>query len=302
MLQKGFFMTEPFNPSPFWDNTIVNLSGAQKFEEDTVFPAGRYSVDVQAGSSRNLFASEGYFSGRVDTIITINSEFIIRAYCGGKTYPNSDYSAWIVGTNPYSGAFKVNPQTTYGPVDDVSHIFGNCGSMGIGGDESSVKYISSGNCLSDGAGAALSLSSEGIGAGSCLHIMPIGGVFGTDYLFAFHTASASGLGGGGSVYGGAGSGFARGYRVDHAQSSYSGGNTPYGNGGNGVTSYRYQYPVNGNTGSGIGAGQGGGPSYDANNRIGAAAWFNGIVWVNSGQHGGAGEDGHIIIKYLGTPN
>lgn len=28
MLQKEFFKLKPFNPEPYWDNVIVDLSGA----------------------------------------------------------------------------------------------------------------------------------------------------------------------------------------------------------------------------------------------------------------------------------
>jgi hypothetical protein len=50
MLQKGFFNTDPFNPSPYWDGTmLINLYGNEKYDQNTVFLPGRYEVLVQAG-------------------------------------------------------------------------------------------------------------------------------------------------------------------------------------------------------------------------------------------------------------
>lgn len=284
MLQKGFFMTEPFNPDPFWDNTIVNLSGAAKFEEDTVFPAGRYSVDVQAGGTEYSFFPE--IGGNITKNIIVNSPFIIRAYCGSAGRQNER------GINPYSGGFKVNPRSSGGNVPSVNHIFGNAGSPQILEKDGSISLRSSGNCLGDGA--------EGFGAGSCLHFIPVGGTFGIDYLYAFHVVGTCDYGaGGGSAYGGAGSSYAYGTTVQGSSwwySSSNAGSTPYGVGGAGVRTGGIQ---NGNSGTGPGYGQGG-VQYVAT--IPAAAWFDGTQWNDSRVRGTSGYDGHIIVKYLGAIN
>ena len=166
----GFFLTDSFNPRPYWDGAVlIDLNGAEKYEEDTIFIPGRYEVLVQAGSCADVG-----MSGKVFQTITIPQKFIVRAYCG------SSGTSVAGGTNLYSGPFKVNPY--HWDITPVSHIFGNCGASGrIKSDQNTTIY-GSGNCLGDGA----LNSSLGIGAGSCMHIMPIGGVFGTDYLFAFH--------------------------------------------------------------------------------------------------------------------
>ncbi|MEE1030032.1 MAG: hypothetical protein UIC65_03340, partial [Alphaproteobacteria bacterium] len=51
MLQKEFFQVQPFNPNPYWNPVIVNLSGASKFEANTVFVPGRYKIEVAPGAT-----------------------------------------------------------------------------------------------------------------------------------------------------------------------------------------------------------------------------------------------------------
>lgn len=294
-LQKGFFMTEPFNPDPFWDNTIVNLSGAQKFEENTVFPAGRYSVDVQAGSSSIFDPNYPEMSTKSRRIVynnfIVNTPFCIKAYCGSKGTSGSG------GVNLYSGGFKVNSVVSGATIPAVTHIFGNAGSSGY--SRGYNKYSASGgNCLGNGG-----VDSEyATGAGSCLHFLPVGGTFGTDYLFAFHVAPGGSKmifysGGGGSAYGGAASGSAA-ANTSHSASTVAGGSTPYGNGGAGAYAPRDSLFVSGNPGTGIGAGKG----FD-DYCYGGAAYFDGTTWVDAnsnGLFGNTNEDGHIIVKYVGT--
>lgn len=283
-------MAEPFNPSPFWDNTIVNLSGAQKFEEDTVFPAGRYSVDVQAGGGffKNGATWVG-FPGRVEQEINITAPFIIRAYCGGAA------SSVLHGINPYSGEFKVNAYTDASNVPSVSHIFGNSGSTTFNPYNNAMISCTSGNCLGNGSDYSNVAHS---GAGSCLHFVPVNGVFGTDYLAAVHvTAASMSTAGSGSAYGGAGSGM--GYMGGSPLSrmySFDAGSTPYGAGGQGVQT---QAQTPGNDGAGIGHGNGGN-GHGAN---GVGAWFDGTIWCDSRTVASAtDQDGHIIVKYIGTIN
>ncbi len=302
-LQKGFFMTEPFNPDPFWDNTIVNLSGAAKFEEDTVFPAGRYSVDVQAGGGyTDNYASIGK-AARITQNVSINVPFIIRAYSGSKG------TSVAGGSNLYTGAFKVNAYMSASNVPFVNHIFGNSGS-GSSFGTISLYDVPSGNCLGDGGYHNPDHNNwRSTGAGSCLHLLPVGGTFGTDYLFAFHcTAGGSGRAGSGSAYGGAGSGAAS--RIKFIQSyvnssSYNAGSTPYGVGGNGVPAPSSQGYISGNNGTGIGYGMGGtwGANGEPAGGNGAGAWFDGTSWHDSRATADTTTaDGHIIVKYVGTIN
>lgn len=288
---------------------ILNLSGAQKFEEDIIFSRGKYKVEIQAGASINSDDSRPPhpYSGKIDVIVNIPSNFKIRAYCGSKA---SDMRT--AGTNLYSGPFKVNGNTNYGSnVPSVNHIFGNAGSCakwsGFG-----LNFVlpSSGNCL--GNGAVTSYVGEeafgATGAGSCLHFLPIGGTFGTDYLFAAHCTAAGagatydepnnlyGMGGSGSAYGGAGSGSS----LPIAVPSYNGGNTPYGSGGAGVNSGGTKFK-NGNNGTGIGHGFGGGVFAKNSYTPGAAAYFDGTQWIESNLVAGALEDGKIKVTYLGLP-
>lgn len=312
-MQNGFFMTEPFNPNPYWDPVIVNLSGAQKFDTDTVFLPGKYKVELQAGASKTLsnnqLASES-FSGKINVIVNVYEKFIIRAYCGSRA--SSGLSA---GINPYSGAYKVNGNTSYGSnVSSVNHIFGNAGSCCRLTGGSTEYYPSSGNCLGDGIASSLYNDSCATGAGSCLHFLPIGGVFGIDYLFAFHATSSSGgfcvdspdgiyvlCGGSGSAYGGAGSGSSN--DVTLPSISYNGGSTPYGAGGAGVSGGIGNTKAKpGNNGTGIGHGFGGGVFAKGCFTPGAAAYFDGTQWVESDLVADAREDGKIKVTYLGSLN
>lgn len=266
MLQKEFFQVQPFNPNPYWDPVIVNLSGAQKFEENTVFLPGKYKVEVKAG--KGLVS----FGGLIIEDIVINDSFIIKAYCGASG-----------GINPYNGPFKVNGYTHNAVPPTVNHIFGNAGSAGA---TSSAWHPSSGNSLGNG----VAVGDEFSGAGSCLHIMPVGGVFGTDYLFAFHTTGgASGLfsGGSGGAYGGGASGNSVSIFGEAVPTTSNGGSTPYGQGGAGVNKRV------GNDGTGIGHGRA-----DGN---GAAAWFNGTSWQDSSADPSLNNvsDGYIKITYIG---
>ena len=300
MLQKGFFLTDSFNPEPYWTNPIVDLKGAQLFDQNTVFIPGVYLVDVQAGSASVTSNGSGK-SGRIQTEISVLDPFIIRAYCGSRG------TSSLAGRNPYVGAFKVNASDDHSSATPaVTHIFGNRGSTYRypSGYLKALWQFTSGNCLGDG----IFYSGSSLGAGSCLHLLPVDGIFGTDYLFAFHCTAGTSVaksgsltfgGGVGSAYGGAGSGAVRNQSGSGSPSgsitSFDGGSTPYGAGGAGVTvAQGAGTAVKGNNGSGPGYGYGGGVSPD-----GAGAWFNGTTWVDSRTTGGVGEDGHIIVKYLG---
>ena len=268
-LQNGFFMVKPFNPNPYINPVIVDLSGAQKFEEDTIFLPGKYKVEVKAGAAG--LANAG---GLIIENIIINDSFIIRAYCGAARG----------GINPYNGPFKVNGYTYNAVPPTVNHIFGNAGSAGATVRE---WHPSSGNSLGNG----VTVGSDFSGAGSCLHIMPVGGVFGTDYLFAFHTTGGVGgllgVGGSGGAYGGGASGSSTSVAGEPVPATSNGGSTPYGKGGAGVRDN------NGNAGTGIG------PGYT--NGLGAACWYNGSIWQDSSTDASTAsvEDGYIRITYLG---
>ena len=123
--------------------------------------------------------------------------------------------------------------------------------------------------------------------------MPVGGTFGTDYLFAFHSVAGTyGTSGVGSAYGGAGSGYAlSGGTASGTATVIAAGSTPYGTGGAGHSVTRNR--ENGYNGTGIGYGYGGGISGN-----GGGAWFNGTEWLDSRTVGEPGEDGQILIEYF----
>lgn len=260
MLQKEFFQVQPFNPNPYWDPVIVNLSGAQKFEEDTVFVPGRYRIQVAPGGYCN---SEGtFFSAGVsyfDYEENIQKPFIVRAYCGGNGTSSS------VGQNPYIGVFKVDGilTDTASHGIDVTHIFGAGGGNARAGGVYGAQDRGGGNCLGNGS---ISHSVPGgldfyHGAGSCLHLLPINGVFGTDYIRAYHAAPRAAICGG--AYGGGAMGSGDIW-------SYRGGNSPYGLGG--TTSYE--------PGNGIGGG-GQRKQYSGGTMsVAGGAYFNGTNWID----------------------
>lgn len=303
MLQKGFFLTDSFN----WvGRVLVNLSGSQSFVANTVFPKGVYRIDVVAGATfdgsgvdRPIPFSQGV-GGKVYTEVTMEIPFIIRAYCGSK----GNYG--IGGTNPYSGPFKVNALYSESNVPAVNHIFGNRGgSASISGQ--TAQFPGSGNCLGDGVGVNSNSNEKwGIGAGSCLHFLPVGGTFGTDYLFAAHCAPAAigwngsprCVAGCGSAYGGAAAGAA--FYTSYTCYGWNGGSTPYGSGGQTVL-HKYSGDISAASGQGLGAGK---CWLNTNGTMvsptrGAAACFQNGVWANSDLYGNVDEDGHIIVTFIG---
>lgn len=283
MLQKEFFQVQPFNPNPYWDPVLVNLSGAQKFEEDTVFYPGKYRIELAPGKDWQKPTDARFVN--MDYIENIYTPFIIRAYCGsdatGQTTP---------GLNPYSGVFKVNAQNVNN-IDssihgiDVTHIFGAGGGNGYSLSAFNEYYFSGGaNCLGDGnivfRSNVSSAPPAASGAGSCLHLLPVGGAFGTDYIRAYHASPYMGFG---SAYGGAG--------VPSGGVWFTrGGNSPYGQGGT---------SSNG-AGTGVGAG---GISIDGNltHRCSAGAYFDGTTWIDA--KGTvllpSAKSSYIKITYLG---
>lgn len=309
MLQKEFFQVQPFNPYPYWEGTVlVNLSGSQSFVENTVFQKGIYSVEVVAGSSFCGTAIDTPLSnsyskgvgGKVVTEVTIYEPFIIRAYCGSK----GNYG--IGGTNPYTGTFKKSATYQEQTPVSVGHIFGNVG--GSAKNTNSVKFPGGGNCLGNGAGISdVNNTKYGIGAGSCLHFLPVNGRFGLDFLFAAHCCAAA-IGswqspfcaaGCGSAYGGSGAGYAATSSGGSHGTVWNGGDTSFGSGGVAVVS---TIPANFSPASGTGVGAG---LAQANSVMptwpikGAAAYYNGNEWVNSSLYGNLEEDGRIIVKYIG---
>lgn len=285
-LQNGFFMVKPFNPNPYPNPVVVDLSGSQKFEEDTVFMPGKYRIELAPGRDSGNY---GYYIVNMDFVESINQKFIVRAYCGSDATDNNP------GINSYTGEYKVNAVNAKNlslnnpvPAIDVSHIFGagggNVVNSGSGMIPNSVFLSGGANCLGNG-----SLMRGGVygnnlasGAGSCLHIIPVGGSFGTDYLRAYHAAPVTGAG---SAYGGAG---VEGLSIGDKTGGWftRGGNSPYGNGG--ITL--------GSAGDGIGCG-----GLRINNSLcGAGAYFNGNSWID--YHGttqaSSAQSSYIRITYL----
>lgn len=277
MLQKEFFQVQPFNPSPYWDPVIVNLAGAQKFEEDTVFVPGRYKIEVAPGAHWGD-DSGVYMTNVIRSISTeenILVPFIVRAYCGSNATQNS------IGTNPYVGEFKVNGNTVDTPTHgvDVTHIFGAGGGNSYTRNFYNVgKQRGGGNCLGDGS---ISGNSDFYAAGSCLHLLPVGGVFGTDYIRAYHFAPYARVCGG--AYGGGACWALSGY--DDVEWGYRGGNSPYGTG---ATTPRT-----------AGGGIGGGGQFISGNYVAGGAYFNGSTWQDVPYDPNNSVSSIIRITYLG---
>lgn len=326
MLQKEFFQVQPFNPNPYWDPVIVNLSGAQKFEEDTVFMPGKYRIELAPGTQAIKPEEVPYNAGALGYIVNMDyleeiaQPFIIRAYCGGS----GNYASKIPGTNPYIGPYKVNAidartinRDNYPTGIDVNHIFGAGGGNhryynSTSGTGAGTSYGGGANCLGDGSWFRYSDYGSGDtnyvgGAGSCLHLLPIGGTFGVDYIRAYQ-AAAHQTDFKGSAYGGG-----QGHRDDSTStgSFYSrGGNSSYGNG----SSDYYQNGQFYYTDTGIGGGNKIGPGdsfYPYDMPRSAGAYFNGTMWIDSPGNVKlytrtsnttaikTGKDSYIKITYLG---
>lgn len=277
---------------------IVNCTGGEAFTENTIFPPGVYKIECGAGYS---YAPSGYLTGSPG-IISVNRQeikepFIIRAFCGSNATKEGG-----PGINPYSGDFKQNASTNNDDIPPVSHIFGNRGSglfYKVG--YSSYSYPGGPNCLGNGAEFGDGSSAAATGAGSCIHFLPVNGIFGYNYLFAAHCCPGVIMNnhvpedrygpGGGSAYGGAGSASA--YKsLNWTFSSKAGGSTPYGFGGQGVPVPETNGAVIGNSGQGIGAGAPGGSFTQ-----GAACFFDGNNWMDGEGYGSL--FGKIKVTYLG---
>ena len=271
MLMNGFFLTEPANPWPYSNNVIVNLSGAQKFEDGRIFAPGKYRIEIAPGGqcssgSDTPGVPKGGGNSYINIVETIKEPFKVRAYCGGNATLGS------VGINPYVGPFKVNGKTedTQSPGIDVNHIFGagggNSFSRGTSPMSPLVHCRGGGNCLGNGSISTVGTNTFYYGAGSCLHLMPEQGTFGTDYIRAYHVApNALSCG---SAYGGAAAAYHVG--IDGSNWGYRGGNSPYGNGG--TTSLE--------PGQGIGAGGKHITISGGTTELAAGARFDGTQWID----------------------
>lgn len=300
MLQKDFFQVQPFNPNPYWDGSIlVNLSGSQKFEDNTVFLPGKYKIEVAAGLDSLTISKQGSASTTytnqtvyVSQNEVITTPFVVRAYCGsnatGSTSP---------GINQYSGAFKVNAvdartlSSSNRPTGvDVNHIFGAGGGNGYSYINNPITgavwmYAGGGaNCLGNGNVTIYgNQQTRSSGAGSCLHLIPVGGVFGTNYIRAYHVSpSGTSIMGGGAAFGGGAT------PQSNSDGWFTrGGNSPYGTGA--TTLYT--------AGNGIGAGK--------INMNGTGAYFNGYAWSNITTtsnvltNGVLGPNSYIRITWVG---
>lgn len=271
MLLNGFFMTESRNPWPYADNVIVNLSGSQKFTEGTVFTPGKYRIEIAPGgfcssASDTPGVPSGKYASYINIVETITQPFKVVAYCGGNATLGS------VGNNLYSGAFKVNGITedTQSPGIDVNHIFGAGGGNSVSRGTNPLSVVvhcrGGGNCLGNGSISTFGTNTLYYGAGSCLHLIPTDGVFGTNYIRAYHVSPYAASCG--SAYGGAEA--AEHVGIDGGNWGYRGGNSPYGNGG--TTSRE--------PGQGIGAGGKHVIISGAEYTLAAGARFNGTQWVD----------------------
>lgn len=298
MLQKGFFLTDSYNRAPYWNgDVLINLFGPDLWESDTKFFPGHYRIELAPGiGSSSAGAKIGSIGGGGNGVLQVVMSydevfydyFIVRAYCGGNAADRN-----TPGVNPYTGSFKVNGQdgkhinsSSHG--EDVNHIFGAGGgamyekaTVGTpGGSMTTIYYRGGGpNCLGDGN---LNVYNGNYnyagGAGTCVHILPVGGVFGTDYWRAYHIAPS----GGGSAYGGGA--FGRGTSVSSIVDSHwetRGGNSPYGTGGTSISSP---------DGTGIGAGLSSGC---------AGAYFDGTNWNTVLPNSTSDYNSFVKMTYLG---
>ena len=295
--------------TPSVNETIVNLSGASAYTDSTIYAPGRYRIEAAPGVwswdvvnvGDTSKTDSAYKTVYFDQEETITEPFMVIGYCGSNAVSDT-----VGGTNPYSGEFKVNAVDARTIINnqldgvDVNHIFGAGGGNGSNYIHTSIVGTGTvidirgysgggGNCLGDGNITSYTIDSgttiyRSTGAGTCVHLLPMNGVFGTDYLRAVHLAPI-GASANGSAYGGAAT-------IGNASGGWftRGGNSPYGTGATTINS----------AGTGVGAGQ---PVTVG----GAGAYFNGTQWVdittraNSLTNGELGPNSHIRITYLG-PN
>jgi hypothetical protein len=246
---------------PMIDEVVLDIVKNQSYIEPRKYTTGRYKVEIQSAAATAAFAQE----------IIVGEDFQIQAYCPAF----------------WDGVLTGAPEEEF----QAPSIFGGCG-----GNDSRVSYVDStgdagGNYIvSRPAGNAIGYN------GACCHILPIDGVFGIDYLFAFHCGAAKG----GAYGGGAGGRGARYYNSSariYINSTGGTGETGIGGiggaGGTGTIDGELGGGTNGNpgtSGSGIGAGT---PT------TGGVAFYNGDIWIEPTRTSYLGGEARIKITYIG---
>lgn len=266
------------------DLPLPNLTGASKWEENTVYSPGTYKVTIRSGACYHPTLGMVGGVGFTQTV-TVNQKFFIRAYCGAAA--NSAAS----GTNPYSGTYKRNASLT-SAIPSNGGIFGGPGGTRLISSTSGTPQPGGCNCLGDG-------QSQGTyhnGAGSCCHFIPVDGTFGTNYLFCFHCAGSTCIGGGrganwgasggGGAYGGGGGAARSMTPTAHYGYGYAGGAGAGGNGGSGGGTSTSAGGTAGGKGGGVGGGDGGkylssssgGQIAQITPTYAGVAFYNGSTW------------------------
>lgn len=264
MLLNSFFFINSYGELKR-NSVILDLKSGQGYSTEIIYKPGQYRVEI-AG----LPGAADYDDGRnsFTQVIEIDKPFYIMASCSAPDFALSNL----------------------GIVSKSGTIFGGKGGFSAGVSISGVqsKQILQGSLTT---------------GGSACHFVPVGGVFGSDYLRCFHCgAPASGVYGGAGAYGGGAGG--RGAKTRNGstgsftdrtgQEGISGAGGSGGTGGTGTKDGNAGAGNNGNPGSsGVGIGAG-------TSTMGGVAYFDGKNWIQPARGKNTTGDAFIKITYLGS--
>ena len=248
---------------PAVNEVVEQCSYGGNIISEVVYPAGRYRVEIAGYPSQYPTVADSTNCFTYDASVT--QPFIIRGYCGDTTSIQALGLAYDIASN--------------------GGIFGGGGGQDA---RASTVYEPYGNSLSE--------------YGAVCHFMPVGGTFGTDYLWCFHCAPSPK----GGAYGGGAGGFGGRYSTaggatvttPRDRRGGTGGTGAGGTGGTGgygtVDGNRGYGPTQGNPGdpgSGIGAGT---------SSKGGVAVYNGLHWLEPTRSNVSRSSSYIRVTYLGT--
>lgn len=243
---------------------VLSLTSGQGYNEEVFYKPGRYQVEI-AGDPGTANYDDGQNS--FTQVVQIDKPFQIVATCNNPVFARDTLGIMTASPTIFGGSGGLSADMTASQIQGTHLIHGS---------------------LTTG--------------GSVCHFIPIGGVFGSNYLRCCHCgAPASGVYGGSGAYGGGAGG--RGSRFDPGIGPYMNvtGTTGYsgigGSGGLGGTGTitggvgKGDAGAPGESGSGVGAGTA---------TMGGVAYFNGEDWVQPTRGKNTTGQAFIKITYLGA--
>jgi hypothetical protein len=243
---------------------VLSLTAGQGYDGEEFYKPGRYQVEI-AGDPGTANYDDGRNS--FTQVVEIDKPFQIMATCSDPAFAKDTLGITTSSPTIFGGSGGLSSGMTAGQVQETRLLHGS---------------------LTTG--------------GSTCHFVPIGGVFGNNYLRCCHCgAPASGVYGGSGAYGGGAGG--RGRRTDPGVGPYidytgaTGHSGVGGAGGVGGTGSTTGGVGKGDTGAPGSSGYGVGAGTAA---MGGVAYFNGEDWVQPTRGKNTTGQAFIKITYLGA--